>query len=357
MQFKTGILGLLAAGSAMAHMTISDPIALTHKDNPNTLPEHIDYSITSPLEPGQFPCKGHLDLLGTSEATPVKTYSPGQKATMAVEGSAIHNGGSCQISLSYDKGQTFKVIKSYIGNCPTFGGVYDFTIPEDAPEGDEVVFAWTWVNKTGNREFYMSCSVVSIKGGNGAKRSSLGRRGVAFDDLPTVFEANLGGEYCTKEGVDTVYPEPGPDVVNEASSPGPAIFCDSGEPVPTDGSGSEPAPTSSGTGGVFLPTGGADVSTTLSTVTTSAPVSSSSVPVTTTSGPSVTSTSTSQPTPTGGASGVKTGACTPEGAWNCIDGTNFQRCGSGQWSVVMQVAAGTSCTIGVSDILKQSRLQ
>jgi hypothetical protein len=32
--------------------------------------------------------------------------------------------------------------------------------------------------------------------------------------------------------------------------------------------------------------------------------------------------------------------------WNCIGGTSFQQCASGTWSVVQQVAAGTTCTSG-----------
>ncbi|KAH8656015.1 hypothetical protein BGZ60DRAFT_435130 [Tricladium varicosporioides] len=35
--------------------------------------------------------------------------------------------------------------------------------------------------------------------------------------------------------------------------------------------------------------------------------------------------------------------CTTEGLWNCIDGKSFQQCGSGTWSVVMQLSAGTQC--------------
>jgi len=34
--------------------------------------------------------------------------------------------------------------------------------------------------------------------------------------------------------------------------------------------------------------------------------------------------------------------------WNCIAGTSYQRCASGTWSVVMQLAAGTTCTAGQS---------
>ena len=75
----------------------------------------------------------------------------------SLEGSAIHEGGSCQLSISEDEGETFKVIKSFIGNCPSSTGpvTLDVDIPKDVKDGD-VVFAWTWNNRVGNREFYMN---------------------------------------------------------------------------------------------------------------------------------------------------------------------------------------------------------
>ncbi|OTB04216.1 hypothetical protein M426DRAFT_43826, partial [Hypoxylon sp. CI-4A] len=233
-------------------MNMKDPPPLAYKGNPNAKEPNIDYSITSPITAAQYPCKGYLDLLGTAEGASVATYAPGGQYTMSVEGGAAHNGGSCQLSLSYDKGSTFTVIKSFIGNCPTSsGGSFDFSIPSDAPEGDDVVFAWTWVNHTGNREYYMSCAVVTIKAG-ASKRAALGPRDTAFADRPQVFQANLDGEFCTKEGVDTVYPEPGPDVENTSTSPGPAVYCASGEDVPegtsSGGSGSSSGSSSAAAG-------------------------------------------------------------------------------------------------------------
>ncbi|KAI0025725.1 hypothetical protein F4780DRAFT_222649 [Xylariomycetidae sp. FL0641] len=296
MQLQSCLLAMLSAGSAMAHMNMKDPPPLEYKNNPNAQQPDIDYSITSPITGAQYPCKGYLDLLGTPEGASVQTYAPGEQSTMSVEGGASHNGGSCQLSLSYDSGKSFTVIKSFIGNCPTSsGGTFDFKIPDDAPEGDDVVFAWTWVNNTGNREFYMSCAVVSIKGSS-AKRDISERASVAFADRPQVFQANLGGEYCTTEGVDTVFPNPGPDVENTSSNPGPAIFCDSGEPVPTgagsdSGSGSAPATTA------------APAAPETTAVATSAPsmyVPSSSAPASTSSTP--TSAVTSSPAPTSFAS-------------------------------------------------------
>ncbi|KAI0882574.1 uncharacterized protein GGS22DRAFT_46390 [Annulohypoxylon maeteangense] len=241
MQIRSFLVAALAAGTATAHMNMKDPPPLAYKGNPNAKEPNIDYSITSPITQAQYPCKGYLKLLGTPEGASVKTYAPGGQYSMSVEGGAAHNGGSCQLSLSYDKGTSFTVIKSFIGNCPTSsGGTFNFGIPSDAPEGDDVVFAWTWVNHTGNREYYMSCAVVTIKAG-ATKRGDVPtieakRATTAFASRPKVFEANLGGQYCTKEGVDTVYPEPGPDVENTSTSPGPAILCSSGADVPAGSS-------------------------------------------------------------------------------------------------------------------------
>ncbi|KAL1836695.1 hypothetical protein VTJ49DRAFT_4754 [Mycothermus thermophilus] len=92
---------------------------------------------------------------------------------------------------------------------------------------------------------------------------------------------------------------------------------------------------------------------TLTTITTSAaPVA----PTTTSEQPQQqpTPTSSEQPaTPTGGNSSNKTGdsyapgsACTQEGLWNCVGGYSFQRCASGQWSAIMQLAPGTKCNAG-----------
>ena len=83
----------------------------------------------------------------------------------SLQGSAIHEGGSCQLSISEDGGSTFKVVKSFIGNCPSSTGpvTMDFTVPSDVASGD-VVFAWSWNNRVGNREFYMNwCAQLAVR--------------------------------------------------------------------------------------------------------------------------------------------------------------------------------------------------
>lgn len=63
---------------------------------------------------------------------------------------AAHNGGSCQVSISYDFGKTFKTLRSFIGDCPrgavenqlkTNNQTFEFWIPSETL-GGSVLFAW-----------------------------------------------------------------------------------------------------------------------------------------------------------------------------------------------------------------------
>jgi len=152
---------------ALCHMEMSWPYPLRSKFNPETPEALIDYSMTSPLEASgsNYPCKGYQN----DADKPVSiTYTAGSTYNMSLHGTAVHGGGSCQLSLSYDNGESFKVIKSMIGGCP-LTDTYDFTIPASAPSGD-ALFAWTWQNKLGNREFYMNCAAVNIVSGSISKK-------------------------------------------------------------------------------------------------------------------------------------------------------------------------------------------
>ncbi|KAI5812826.1 extracellular protein [Pyronema omphalodes] len=202
-----------------AHMALISPPPLRHKSNPHTT--NPDYSYTSPITASQFPCKGYHSLLGTSEGASVANYSPGGTYQIHLEGSATHNGGSCQISLSYDKGKSFQVIKSIIGGCvkpnPGDNQQFSFTIPRNAG-GGEALLAWSWINNTGNREFYMNCAVVTIGGKKKKRRSISGTAGRVEEKVekpalgPNLFVANLGNGCTTLGGTDVDYPDPGPNV-------------------------------------------------------------------------------------------------------------------------------------------------
>jgi hypothetical protein len=102
--------------------------------------------------------------------------------------------------LSYDGGETFRVIKSFIGRCP-LQKTLDFRIPAFAPDG-EAIFAWTWFNLQGGvREMYMNCARVGIRGVSNAAGE--------FDNLPEIFKANINNGCATQEGQETVFEHPG----------------------------------------------------------------------------------------------------------------------------------------------------
>ncbi|CAI0653698.1 unnamed protein product, partial [Colletotrichum noveboracense] len=213
----------LLVSQGMAHMAMTYPPPLRSKENPFSTSANIDYSITSPLSASgsDFPCKGTLNLLGTAAAQSVATWQAGQQYNMTIAGGANHNGGSCQAALSYDKGQTFTVIHSYIGNCPPAGtSSFKFTVPADAPASSDALFAWTWFNNVGNREFYMNCAVVTVTGGSSGASSSATS---SFSSRPKIFEANIGNGCSTAEGSDVAFPNPGPDVDNTSSKTAPPL--------------------------------------------------------------------------------------------------------------------------------------
>lgn len=105
------------------------------------------------------------------------------------------------------------------GGCP-LESTYDFTVPSDTANGD-ALFAWTWFNFEGNREMYMNCADVTITGGKGSAD--------AFESAyPEIFVANVGTGCKTVEKQETVFAQPGKQVIYgdgvSASSP-PAPSC------------------------------------------------------------------------------------------------------------------------------------
>lgn len=193
----------------LSHIEMSWPYSLRSKYNPDTPEASIDYNMMAPLHSSgsEFPCRGYQN---DNSIQPSIIYEAGSSYNMSLEGSAVHGGGSCQISLSYDNGATFRVIKSMIGGCP-LKSTYDFTIPSYAPTGSALL-AWTWSNLVGNREFYMNCAAVSIQPGTTPKRRR--RDFQSMKDLPFIWKADLTqiNECATVEGTIPVYPHPGPDV-------------------------------------------------------------------------------------------------------------------------------------------------
>jgi len=220
------VLGFLAA-SANAHMEVTSPAPFRSRNNPWTT--DIDYSMTNPLSSSgsDFPCKGYHKLLDTPQGRSVANWTPGQSITFNLAGSATHNGGSCQASLSYDRGATWTAIHSYIGNCPLRPN-WSFVLPSDVPKGS-ALFAWSWWNQVGNREMYMNCAHVTIGGGRTLEAESeeaeveeqdeeiVARDVSTFAARPPMFVANVGNGCSTLEGSDVLIPNPGPNVSYESS--------------------------------------------------------------------------------------------------------------------------------------------
>ncbi|PHH92877.1 hypothetical protein CDD83_4020 [Cordyceps sp. RAO-2017] len=214
------VVGLVASLS-QAHMEMKSPPPL--RSGYNHFTRDQDWDMTSPLSSNghDFPCKGSLRLLGTPQGQAVADWVAGQAYSVTITGNAPHSGGSCQVSLSTDRGRSFKVVHSYIGNCPIRGdSSYRFTLPADTPAGEALV-AWTWFNNVGNREMYMNCAVVNVKqGGAGNGRWNSGNRNsgasgassASFSSRPAMFEANIGNGCYTTEGYDVLFPNPGEEV-------------------------------------------------------------------------------------------------------------------------------------------------
>ncbi|GAB0133844.1 hypothetical protein EsDP_00002238 [Epichloe bromicola] len=231
---NTALAILSAAGFAAAHMEMKDPPPLRSKFNKFTT--NIDYDMTAPLAPSgaNFPCRGHLSVLGSPQAKPVADWVPGQIQTLTIVGGANHGGGSGQVALSRDNGKSWTAFHAWIGNFPASGeSKYQFMLPNDTPAG-EAIFAWTWFNKVGNREMYMNCAVVNVTGGGKKKRGST----QSFQSRPDMFVANVGNGCGTTEGTDLMFPNPGPDVDMESKKTAPPT----GSCPGSTSDGSSPAP-------------------------------------------------------------------------------------------------------------------
>lgn len=150
----------------------------------------------------------------------------------SLTGGAYHDGGSCQASISEDNGVTFKVIESYIGSCPLqSGGSFTFNVPKETKSG-EVLFAWSWFNKVGNREMYMNCAAVTITNG-----------GSGLASFPDIFVANIDNDCGTEEGFDVYFPNPGvPERIRNLSTSNKYPTGSCAPPVPSPPEG-PPVPT------------------------------------------------------------------------------------------------------------------
>ncbi|KAL2891898.1 extracellular protein [Ceratocystis lukuohia] len=210
------------------HVEMKSPPAFRSKYNPNSAGNQ-DFDMVNPLKAdgSNFPCKGYETLMAASgPGAVVATWAAGSTQTIVLSGGAIHSGGSCQFSLSYDHGTSWKVIHSIIGSCPNAVGesAYAVPVPADAPSSTNVLFAWTWYNKVGNREVYGNCAHVSIEGSSSTDAASS-----ALSKLPDIFRANVGNGCTVPEGTDVAFPDPGPSVERNTEGSSPQGSCGTNE--------------------------------------------------------------------------------------------------------------------------------
>ncbi|KAK1760698.1 putative chitin domain 3 protein [Echria macrotheca] len=378
-------VGGLAALSS-AHVLISTPI-------PFSVPALHNGPLAA--DGSDFPCQ---NTGGGYQVGSTNVMALGSTQPLNFIGTAVHGGGSCQISITYDtapnKNSVWKVIHSIEGGCPaknTPGNLgndpnfkvpfdYSFPLPTDIPAGNATI-AWTWLNKIGNREYYMNCAPVQLTGAGGPKSN--------WEALPDMLKANIGNGCTTKEGFDYKYPNPGKSV--ESFATGQLIFPDGncgpsgpsggtpdsgnggGAPAPAPGGGSGAPSGGAGSGGGYggspAPSaappspskggapGGGGVFITVSTPAsgpqeTAAPQAPPAAPAPPAAAPPAAAPPTAPSAPSSGGGFAPGTACSPEGQWNCIGGTSFQRCASGTWSAVMAVSAGTTCKVGASSAME-----
>jgi len=379
-------LGVLAMASTVhSHMMMGYPRPYGSLD-------------TSPITQYNYPC--HV-APGTVADGPMNELPVGSTQTLSFNGTAVHAGGSCQLSVTLDKTPTkdskFKVIHSIVGGCPGVNGragTFDFKVPSSLPNG-EAVFAWTWFNYMGNREMYMNCAKITVSGGSNDT--------TAFEALPNIAVANLKGitDCQTVENSDPIFPNPGESVVKTGNGPfvplcgGPALPGGSGGSGNTSSAASGQSSITPGNNGQYTPGPGEGGAAQASTIPPEAPAVSSQIPtlsqsalsanssapvdavtstirtlitITASSGrpiatapsnftssvlstnPSKTPASTAQPSPssvapTAPGAGAGNVACASDGQLVCNGETQFGLCNHGK--VIWQaVAPGTKCQSG-----------
>jgi hypothetical protein len=369
------LLAMLAMAPlfAHAHMILKSPVP-------------YGVQTKNPLESdgSNYPTKGIALTVNT-----MNEWTVGSKQELSFAGTAVHGGGSCQISLTTDKTPTkdskFKVIHSFEGGCPAAiagnfpddntnpAPTFSFEVPAEVPAG-EYVGAWSWSNKVGNREFYMALYPVTVTGGSADAAT--------FDALPDMAVANIagvGGTCETEPMKDYKYPNPGKYVTSGGT--GPLVdLCSGGGSLAASVGG----PSGGGSGGDQLPAAPASSQAPAAPVS-SAPPASSQAPATSSSAyiipstlrivgtvtaslpsptggvfapsassaaPTITPSAPLRPTPIPSASAAPAPApgngttCSPEGSTVCSpDGAQFGICNFGK-AVMMSVAQGTKCTNG-----------
>ncbi|KAK7719482.1 hypothetical protein SLS57_005680 [Botryosphaeria dothidea] len=368
------ILALYAASTVRAHIVLQEPtpyFATKLGEFNGPLPDAASYPCMWPTWSGELNSQGNQP-----ERTEIKV---GAENTVKFKGTAVHNGGGCQFSITTDqtpqRNSTFKVFYSIEGGCPGMDSAvrdFQYTLPDSIPSGD-AIFAWSWSPvSSGAKEMYMNCAPIKVTGG--------ANDDTEFSKLPDLFIANLAGDdesTCqTQDSRVVEFPDPGDLFLNKAE-------LKSGDLL-----GALAAPTDKNTGGSCGEAG----ATTLATpgqaegASTAAPVSAalstpaagfveasvaSSVAEAPEATPTTLLTASAPDATAAGVAAAEPTVASPEVA--AADGSSNSTCGSANsgdlvcngtsqfgicnWGKVVwqQVAAGTICEDGAIKASKKAR--
>ncbi|KAK9720425.1 hypothetical protein K7432_004121 [Basidiobolus ranarum] len=177
---------MLLTPYAFGHMEMVQPPPRKSKYNP-TYTGNPDYDMVSPLNADKwpYPCRGY------GQGGVVQSVNAGSSIAVKIGGSATHEGGHCQFAISYDD-STFVVLKDVYDDCLIASLDYNVQIPAEAPSG-RATFAWAWINKVGNREYYMNCADIEIKGDANGSISGPKLAVANLPGYPTIPEFSNGG--------------------------------------------------------------------------------------------------------------------------------------------------------------------
>ncbi|KAK4214126.1 hypothetical protein QBC37DRAFT_284483 [Rhypophila decipiens] len=345
-----GILSQLASG----HIVMNTPTSFNLNSGSPLLQ-------VGPLgDANPFPCHG------ATTVNSVTTLTAGSSTPVSFTGLAVHGGGSCQFSITYDYPGSatdpakWKAIYTLIGGCPASAAgnlpagspdpdgradgphcgndsgtecmrTFQVPIPKGLKNGN-ATFSWSWFNKMGNREMYQNCAPVTITGGT--------EDSAFYDALPAMFAANIPGQCTTgPEGVLNI-PNPGKyGKVLEQPHAGTEGSCAQAGGIPTFEVGNDNN-NESNTGGPFVSTSTLDIPSAANTTPASPSPSSAgsaSAP------PQTPETAADSPSK---VNTENTTSCSAEGAIVCTGTQYYGVCDHGV-AIPQLLAPGTVCSSGV----------
>ncbi|KAG0212192.1 hypothetical protein BGX28_006738 [Mortierella sp. GBA30] len=199
MKFAATLLVLVALiASATAHMALLYPTprgGYGTKQYNGRIHTWIGYKDKTWTQ--RFPCGGYAPgpvtkmkagqvvnvrfLASSMKAKDIKTQ-PKPTSSSKQFSQARHGGGTCEFSLSYDGGKTFRLIGRYTRTCPDAYYQWPVRIPKNVPSctgKNKCLFVWSW---TANilAQYYHNCADIQL---TGVKNGKLPNKSISIVDF------------------------------------------------------------------------------------------------------------------------------------------------------------------------------